>query len=273
MEAAWADLCQKYSLEEMDDFANLFESAREPTEAELSLLDKALSFLTANLQQSVEHVIRWMPDVTEDVIQPLTIAFLPYGKYTFSPKAGLQLFSLDPYASPTETYLFLVHVYYHELSALNDTPNGRRCSREQSSADDFKEWIRLLIRNEGIGNYAVLDDLIQLRDARSDYAMRYFTYARKIGNPDLLQSSISILTDAFTGVNDHNVAQFSTGINRLFKNEALPIINLVGIHMAESIADHHGTAVLKNVYHKEARDFFALYGQTPAQFSKALGDL
>ena len=273
MEAAWTDLCRQYLVTDLSGFGDFFQCDQQPTLNELSLLDDTVCFLDSNLRQSIEHIIRWVPEVDEDIFQTMTVVFLPYGKYTFSPKLGLQLFSLDPYASPIETYLFLVHVYYHELSYLNETPNGRRCSSEQLSAEDFKEWIRLLIRNEGIGNYAILEELIQFRDTRPDYVMRYFTYARKIGDPALLQSAVSILTNAFTAVDDVNVAQFRGGINRIFKNEALPIINLVGIHMAESIANHYDVATLKNVYQREAGDFFALYGQTDAPFAKMLQGL
>jgi hypothetical protein len=273
MKAVWLDLCRRHSVEEVDRFEDLFQFGQPPTADELSLLDDTVSFLVSNVRRSIEHVTRWMPNFPEDISQLLTVVFLPYGKHTFSPQHGLQFFSLDPYASPIESYLFLVHIYYHELSSLNDTPNGRQCSSEQLSAEDFKTRIRLLIRNEGIGNYAVLEDLIRLRDAGSDYVMRYFTYAAKIGDPVLLQGAITILADAFAAVDDENVTQFKCGMNRIFKNESLPIINLVGIHMAESIANYYDVATLKNVYQREAREFFALYGQTDAQFAKALRDI
>jgi hypothetical protein len=273
MEAVWPNLCRQYSITDLGGFADFFERDQDPTLDELSRLDDTVSFVDSNLRQSIEHITRWLPEVDEEIFQSVTVVFLPYGKYTFSPRLGCQLFSLDPHASPMETFLFLVHVYYHELSCLNETPKGRRCSTDQLSAEDFKEWVRLLIRNEGIGNYAVLEELIQFRDTHSDYILRYFTYARKIGDPILLQSAVSILTNAFTAVDDKNVAQFKVGINRILKNETLPIINLVGIHMAESIANRYGVATLKNVYQREAEDFFALYGQTDAPFAKMLKSL
>jgi len=270
LEAAWADFCGQHSLTDLSGFGNFFPSDEQPALHDLSLLDRTVSFLTSHLRTSIEHVGRWLPEVEEDISQPVTVVFLPYGKYTFGPKPGMQMFSLYPDALPEEAYLFLVHVYYHELSSINDTPNGRRCSNEQLTAEDFREWVRLLIRNEGIGNYAVLGDLIQLRDTHSEYSMRYFTYARKIGDPALLKAAVSILGQAFAGVDNDNVAQFSGGINKIFRNEALPIINLVGIHMAESVAHRYGATTLKNVYQQEARDFFALYGHTDAPFADVL---
>jgi hypothetical protein len=123
-----------------------------------------------------------------------------------------------------------------------------------------------LIRNEGIGNHAVLEDLIQLRDAQPDYVWRYFTYAKKIGDPGLLEKAISILSQVFAAVNDEDVDQFRLGVNKILKNEALPIINLVGVHMAESIAKFYDIATLKNVYQQESGEFFALYGRTRAPF-------
>jgi hypothetical protein len=273
VEAHWADFCRANSVEDLRRFADVFPHDLEPSRDELALLHQTVEFVESNLQRSVEHIASWLPDVDEDISHRLKVVLLPYGKFSFGPHVGLQLFSLERYASPIEAFLFLVHVYYHELSFLNETPHGSRCSRKQVSADDFKEWIRLLIRNEGIGNYAVLGDLMQLREAEPDYTWRYFTYARKIGDPVLLHGAISVLTKALTAVDDRNVDQFRVGINRIFKNEALPIINLVGIHMAETIASYYDTATLKNVYQQESADFFALYGQTDGPFASTLKDL
>jgi len=271
--AAWTDFCDRHSLTDLRRFDDMFGDGPEPTAATLSALRDRVAYLDEHLKRSIEHVARFLPEVDDDIAHHVTVALLPGGQYTFGPQPGLQLFSLDPAAAPAEIYLFLVHVYYHELSDLNDTPRGRRCSVEQPSAGDFKEWIRLLVRNEGIGNYAVLDDLRRFRDRRSDYVFRYFTYARKLGDPALLGSAVSLLANALTGVDDGNVAQFRDGINRIFKNEALPIINLVGTHMAESIARHHGAAALRNVYRREAGEFFALYGETAAPFAPILREL
>jgi hypothetical protein len=273
VEVAWADFCHQHAFEDLSKFEDVFPYDLEPTLDELALLDETVSYIQSNLQRSIEHISRWLPEVDEDISHAVTVVLLPYGKFSFGPKLGLQLFSLERYASPMEAFLFLVHVYYHELSFLNETPNGSRCSMEQLSADDFKEWVRLLIRNEGIGNYAVLGELTQLRDTDPEYICRYFTYALKISDPVLLQGAVSILENAFTAVDDQNVGQFRIGINKIFKNEALPIINLVGIHMADSIAHHYDTATLKNVYQKESADFFALYGQTDAPFARTLKTL
>jgi hypothetical protein len=273
METAWAEFCRRYSITDLAAVGDSFQCDHEPTPHELSLLEETVSFVQSHLRQSIEHIESWLPEVNDEISHFLTVALLPYGKYSYGSKVGLQLFSLEACAAPIETYLFLVHVYYHELSYLNETPRGRRCSEEQLSAEDFREWIRLLIRNEGIGNYAVLEDLTQIRDTYSDYVFRYFTYARKIGDPTLLHKAVTILADAFAGVDDQNVTQFRSATNRIFKSEALPIINLVGTHMAESIANSCGVAALKNVYQSEAPDFFALYGETGAPFAGTLRDL
>jgi hypothetical protein len=273
MDIAWTDFCRRHALTDLGGVEEFFELDRETAISELAALDDTVSFIDSTLRQSVEHITKWLPEVDEDISHSVTVAFLPYGRYSFSPKHRLQLFSLDPNASPIETYLFLVHVYYHELSFVNETAKGRRCSSEQLSAEDFKEWIRLLIRNEGIGNCAVLKELIEFRDAHSDYSFRYFSYARKIGDPTLLQGAVSVLAEAFTAVDDGNVVQFTSGVNKIFKNEALPIINLVGIHMAESIASHQGIAKLKDVYQRDAGNFFASYGETNAPFASVLKNL
>jgi len=209
LEAGWHELCQRYSMDGLSRFEDFFHCDRQATLDDPTTLDGTAAFLCANLRQSVEHITRWMPELPQDIVQSLTVAFLPHDRYTFSPKLGLQFFSLDPDADRIETYLFLVHVYYLELSSLNETPHESRCSSEQTSAEDFKDWIRLLIRNEGIGNYAILEDLIQFRDSNPGYTMRYFSYARQISNRDVLQGAISILTNVFAGVNDQNATQFS----------------------------------------------------------------
>jgi hypothetical protein len=273
MESAWLDLCRQYSVTDLGEFQDFFRGGQKLKSNELAALTDTASFLDLNLQRSVEHLTRWLPEVDEDIFHAVTIVLLPFGKYTFSPRLGLQFFCLDPLASLTETYLFLVHVYYHEITYLNETPDGRRSSREQSSAADFKKWIKLLIRSEGIGNYAVLEQLLQLRDTAPDYIMRYFSYARKIGDQEVLQSAVSILINVFTVVDDRNVAYFTHGVNKIFRNESLPILNLVGIHMAECIAGHYDAGTLKNVHQREAGEFFALYGKTNAPFSKAFADL
>ena len=204
LRAAWTNFCQRHLLLDLGAVEDFFDCDRTLSASEWSHLEETASYIDSNLQQSIQHITRWLPEVKDPITQDVTVVFLPCGKYTFSPRLGLQLFSLDPQATHLETYLFLVHVYYHELSFLNETPKGRRCSSEQLSAEDFKEWVRLLIRNEGIGNYAVLEKLLEVRDSRPDYVFRYFTYARKIGNPTLLENAVSILSSAFTEVNDEN---------------------------------------------------------------------
>lgn len=273
MEGAWSTFCVRHSLTDIGGVRDFFQCDQTTSREEIGRLEDTLLFVDSNLQKSIDQVNGWLPEVDDEISHAMTVAFLPFGSYTFSPRLSLQLFSLDPNASPLETYLFLVHVYYHEASYLNETAIGRRCSMEQASAEDFKEWVRLLIRNEGIGNYAVLEDLMQFRDAHPDYSFRYFSYARKIGDPALLRGAVHILTRVFTEVDDNNVAQFRDGINKIFKNDELPIINLVGIHMAENIVRSYDATTLKNVYQKEAQDFFALYGKTGAEFADVLKGL
>jgi len=271
--SGWFALCQLYSLTDLGDPARFFSKDTKPTPHELLLLQTIASFLTTHLHRSVEHITAWLPDVSEIIVHPLTVILLPFGRYTFGPKEGLQFFSLDSGAAPLEAYLFLVHVYYHELSCINDTLDGRRYSQQQLTAEDFQKWIKLLIRNEGIGNYAILPELITLMEDNPDYQLRYFSYARQLGIDAALEAAVRILTYALGEVNDVNVAQFVGGINRIFRQERLSILNLVGVHMAQSIASRFGTGTLKNVYKREADEFFDLYKRTNARFAEVLGAL
>src|SRR6266699_4030928 len=110
MEAAWSDFCRRYSVKDVGGVGDLFQRDQPSGLSEMGLLDDTLSFVDLNLQKSIEHISKWLPQVEDDISHSVTVAFLPYGNYTFSPKLSLQLFSLDPSASPLETYLFLVHV-------------------------------------------------------------------------------------------------------------------------------------------------------------------
>jgi hypothetical protein len=59
--------------------------------------------------------------------------------------------------------MFLVHVYYHEVSDLFAPASATPFTVARTSASDLRRWLRLLIRNEGVGNYVVLDDLLEFR--------------------------------------------------------------------------------------------------------------
>lgn len=275
LQSAWVELCDAHSVGDLRDCGRFLKNHDQSdlNLGEVSLMQQTAGFLRANLQKSVQHISRWLPEIHEDITQSLTVVLLPYGQYTFSPKTGLQVFSLDPYADPLETYLFLVHVYYHELSSISDTCNGRRYSHRQSTSEDFKNWIKLLIRNEGLGNYAILPELVEFMEGHKGYQERYFSFARQIRDELVLKAAVHILTYAFKEVDDQNVTQFACGINKIFRQDRLSVLNLVGIHMAQSIASHYGNAILKNVHQRDAQEFFTLFGQTRSQFAEVLGSL
>lgn len=48
--------------------------------------------------------------------------------------------------SDPEVYLFLVHVYYHELSNLYDTPLSRRAASGPTTPDLLRHFLLTLIR-------------------------------------------------------------------------------------------------------------------------------
>jgi hypothetical protein len=165
-----------------------------------------------------------------------------------------------------------MHVYYHEVSDLFAPASATPFTVVRTSASDLRRWLRLLIRNEGVGNYVVLDDLLQFRRARPDYDFKYFTYAPYIGSESHLTASIRLLNQVFAGVTDENVSHFSRNVNLLLKNKALPIINLVGIHMATAVARTHGVDALRNVFGADAEAFFELYAASSSNDVHPLSD-
>ena len=66
-----------------------------------------------------------------------------------------------------------MHVYYREVSDLFAPGSETPFSVARTSASDLRRWLRLLIRNEGVGNFVVLDDLLEFRRARPDYDFKF----------------------------------------------------------------------------------------------------
>jgi hypothetical protein len=270
---AWADVCARYGLtQEVDtDPARVFRAGPPPGPAELAACRRTAGELARRLPESVAHVSRFLPATPSTLRRSVTVVLVPHGDVHTSPVDGVQLFSLYPDADALEAYLFLVHVYYHEVSGLFDGPEARRYSREQRTADDFRRWIRLLIRNEGIGNHAVMADVVRFAGEHPGSELRYFTYAPLVMREGPLEQAVEVLRQVFDSVTDDNVRRYRMRVASLFKNKQLPIINLVGTHMAGLIAERLGLSALKDVYQVEADRFFDLYGEAGGPHAEALG--
>jgi hypothetical protein len=261
---AWQRFCESRGVPLLGQSPDAFLADRVLTPDEQRTVGEHLAYLTDRLPTSIAHASPIFPDTPDDLHHRVTVAFVPLGRIMAGVRSGLQLFSLFPDADPFEAYLFLVHVYYHEVSDLFAAASATEFTVARESASDLRRWLRLLIRNEGIGNYVVLDDLLEFRQASPGYDFKYFTYAPHIGSEAHLAASIRLLNQVFEGVTDANVSHFSENVNLLLKNKALPIINLVGIHMATAVARTHGVDALRNVFGKDAEAFFALYASTAA---------
>jgi hypothetical protein len=249
-----------------------FLDDRVLTAAEQHAIGEHLDYLTDRRLTSIAHASPVFPDTADDIQHDVRMAFVPLGKIMAGVRPGLQLFSLFPDADPLEAYLFLVHVYYHEVSDLFAPASATPFTVERRTASDLRRWLRLLIRNEGVGNYVVLEDLLEFRGARPDYDFKYFTYAPYIESAAHLTASIRLLDQVFAGVTDANVSHFSRNVNLLLKNKALPVINLLGIHMAIAIARAHGVDALRNVFGVDAEVFFAMYAASAANELHPLSD-
>jgi hypothetical protein len=270
--AAWQRFCQSRGVPLLGESPRAFLPEHVLTPDERRQVDGHLDYLAARRPASIAQAGAFFPDIDDDIEHRVTIAFVPLGQIMAGVRPGLQLFSLFPDADPLEAYLFLVHVYYHEVSDLFAPAAATPFIVARDTASDLRRWLRLLIRNEGIGNYMVLDDLLEFRRARPAYDYKYFSYAPLIGSASHLAASIALLHQVFEFATDANVTQFSENVNLLLKNKALPIINLVGIHLATAIASTHGVDALKNVYGLDAEAFFELYASTAAHAVHPLSD-
>lgn len=256
----WIHLCKSYDIEELTEYPLFKDQTMD--EKEVESLNTTINYLATHLNESIQHITKYFPDTPHDIEHNLTVSFLPNGKTNYGPKPTLQLFSIFPDAHPYETYLFLIHVYYHEVSFINYTEYCKECAEDPSTPEKLKYFILTLIQNEGIGNYAILKELINFKEENPNYEFKYFTYANQLRSELKISQALGLLRQIFNEMNTDNFMEYRKKINLILKNKQLPIINLVGTHMAEVIAAEFGLESLKNVYHKSSVNFFNTYFKT-----------
>jgi hypothetical protein len=222
--------------------------------------DAIRSHIEANLAASVSWVEPAFPALPQDGVLRLRAVLLPGFRYCFGPAAEVQLFGLYPGAMPAEAVLFLAHTYYHEASSIFATQDTRAAERDPTTASRFLHWLLSLIRNEGLANFAVLDRILLLRDQGCDF--RYFTYADMIGRPEPAAAAMRACRELAAKLDQRTVHAIHGRMNEILKNPRLPIINLVGIRMAEAISRELGRQELLDCATAEPQRFFALYEQT-----------
>lgn len=210
-------------------------------------------------QPAVRLLIPFLPEGCDELNAKLTVHLVPGFFHCYGPRDGVQVFGIRPGAEPAEALLFLVHVYYHELSSLFYTQKSAAVSRAQLGPDDLKHWLLLLIQNEGLANYVVLDQLLALLPERESFA--YFTYARVIHDTQATAQAFTFLRRLMEQLDEHTWAALQGRITEILKDPRLPVINLAGIRMAEAIAHASGEPTLLQA-RREPQEFFRLYANS-----------
>ncbi|KGX89693.1 hypothetical protein [Pontibacillus marinus] len=236
--------------------------------------NKIKSYIVDQKLHSIRNIEKFFPEIEDPIEHDLNVVLLPYGKINFGIEEGTQIFSLSPEAHEVETNLFLTHVFYHEISSINNTDWANEAERDFENLSNYKYLIQLLIRNEGIGNYAILKDLMNFNDEHPTYNFNYFTYANKINDDFYIKKSFELLYKLFSFVDEENFNQLLPTLNHSLKDKGMPLINVIGIYMARRIAEYYGEDVLKNIYKVESTKFFELFISTNdkyVEFVKTLG--
>lgn len=217
-------------------------------------------YLYEHLAASVDVLAPYLPAVVGVRRVPVAVHPVPGLTTCYGARHGGQLFGLYDGTDPREMLLFLSHTYFHELSSTLNTERSRQAEADPRSADRFRHWLLLLIRNEGIANYAVLGPLRQLRSAGIEF--RYFRYAGLVDSRDATARAMSACRDLLSTLDDNTVRYVSRRVSTVLKNPRLPVINLIGIHMAEAIAAREGERALLDVDGLEPEEFFLRYADT-----------
>ncbi|MCM3239541.1 hypothetical protein M3589_17720 [Heyndrickxia oleronia] len=242
--------------------ASFVDFPDEISKDDLERLRRQVDLLNTRKEDSIAHINRFFPKVEEDIAHNLKVVLLPFGKINYGPTIGYQLYSIFPDSNLVETYLFLIHIYYHEISFINYTQRSLYVSENNHKKEDYLDYLKLLIQNEGIGNYAVIKDLETLKkQITSNYKYNYFKYANKINDKNLLVKCLETLNQISSMSND-NFEKYCKKINHIIKSEELPAINIIGLHMANSIAKAFGESTLIQVYKVEPDNFFNLYKES-----------
>lgn len=224
-------------------------------ERQLELCD----YLCRHLEVSVDALHAYLPTWPGDAVDRLTVHVIPGFDECYGPAPHTQVFGLRDGCSPAEALLFLVHVYYHELSHRFYTTTSHRAAEGGDDPDTLRHWLLLLIQNEGLANHAVREQVLQLR--AEGVPLRYFTYADRIGDRRAVATAMEFCRRLLADLDGWRDYGFRSQITALLKSPQLPVINLVGIHVAEAVADTFGDDVLLTSF-REPEELFELYART-----------
>lgn len=218
------------------------------------------AYLEQRVDESVAALCPYLPPLAIDRTMELAVYLLPGFVLCYGRAEGVQLFALRANAEPAEALLFLIHVYYHEISCLFYTETSRRAAENPKTVELFRHWLLLLIQNEGLANYAILKSLLDLRSWSEAFV--YFKYASLVHDTEATIKALTVCRKIMAQLNDDNFHYLRSQISNILKNPRLPVINLVGIHLAEAIAAAFGEHVLLAAADREPQEFFRLYSET-----------
>lgn len=217
--------------------------------------------LAERIDESVATVVPYLPPVPDERLARVTVLPVPGLSMCYGAGGGRQVFGLYEAASEDETVLFCSHTYLHEVSTLVSTGTVRAAERDPGTASALRLLILSLIRNEGIANFAVLDQVRRLH--ASGVPMPYFDYAPLIDDHAARARALTAARQLLGMVTDENATALLPRVTSAFKNPRLPVINLVGIHVAEAVATAHGVDRLINIDGREPYEFFQAYLESP----------
>lgn len=222
--------------------------------------DRLREYIEAELLHSAETIAPYLPQIPDSRVVPVVVHPVPGFTKCYGNEASGQLFGLYHGADPREMLLFLSHTYYHELSETLNTETTRQAAARPTTAARFRHWLLSLIRNEGIANYAVLRQLRELRAEGVEF--RYFKYAGLIDDAGATARAMFACREVLRMLDDHTVRNVARRVSVVLKNPRLPVINLIGIHMAEAIAAQYGERALLDVDKREPQEFFLHYADS-----------
>jgi aspartate/methionine/tyrosine aminotransferase len=231
------------------------ERMREPlfwTEQE-----RLRDYLESHLDQSVRDVLPFLPPVGDERPVPVTVYPVPGLNTCYGSGHGGQVFGLMDGADPREMTLFCSHTYLHEVAGHINTTRSERAEADLTVPGALVHMLLSMIRNEGLANVAVLDQLEPL--IAEGIRLPYFDYAHMLGDEKAIGFAMIACRKLLGQIGASTAGSLIAKVTAAFKNPKLPIINLVGTHLAKVIRDQLGHQVLIDMADREPQEFFAYY--------------
>lgn len=219
-----------------------------------------MDHLTDRLTESSDLLSPYLPKITEPVSISIAVHPVPGLTTCYRTPGGGQLLGLYTGADRREMLLYLSHAYYREMTTALQTPASVQAETDPSSPERFRIALMLQIRNEGLAHYVVLRQLRALREEGVEF--HYFPYARLIDDTDTVTRALATCGRLLTRLDSSNLRATGAEAARLLKDPQLPLVGVIGVHVAEAVAASHGERALLDLEHREPYDFFSLYADS-----------